>query len=128
MTEGTVDDPRKVQIFPTLNMPDSCFRFHFGPCMNWYIYTDMRLLTDPAEKGNYTNSVVWTRHTTGIKPVNNYTYPLIQIIDGDGRPIEPAYSDWLADESHPNAGDQPNINWFHAIRDDAPLTSVAQQC
>jgi hypothetical protein len=58
--------------------------------MDWYIYIDITLLTDPAEKGNYTNSVVWRRNTSGVRAEaeGNYTYPMIQIIDGNGNPIE----------------------------------------
>jgi hypothetical protein len=71
-----------------------------------------------SAKGNYTNSVYWDRLSTGLLFQEDSLYPYVQIIDGNGNKLEPAYGDWLKDQSNTGtSGNSPNENFFHELDD-----------
>jgi hypothetical protein len=60
---------------------------------NWVVSFDMRLLPDGLEA--YPGSIVWQRVSTILNvPCCNGNYNLLQIMDGNGDTINPAYDEW----------------------------------
>lgn len=69
-------------------------------------------------KGDHENSVLWNRTSQGIFFPDGDEYLLLQIINGNGDPIEPAYQDWIEIQSDPNnSGHEPNVNYFSALNE-----------
>ena len=61
---------------------------------NEVFFLDMTLVTNDQDKPQgRENSVIWQRNTRSI--FSNDTYPFTQVIDREGNPIEPAYSEWI---------------------------------
>lgn len=56
----------------------------------------MNLVTDPNEKirQEFPGSQIWERKTSFGLDIFSLSYHSIQILDGNGQPIEPAYSTW----------------------------------
>ena len=83
-----------------------------------------------SDKGDYTNSVYWGRHTTTIIPgIEESFYPVIQLIDANGTKIEPAYANWLRDQSQEDTSGKthPNENFFCTLDGDSRLSKCVQQ-
>jgi hypothetical protein len=94
--------------------------------MKAYFY-DMILVDDDELKGEYKDSVVWRRDST----VFNWSgsYPMTQIIDGTGQPVEPAYSQWVErSQTRMRIGDEPNKNVFFSLDDYDGISSKVRDC
>ena len=119
LRDGTLESPTRFVITPSFKFFSSCFRINLGWATNC-TYTilcmspaqlstpthafrapkvllrfEMDLILDPNNRyrRQYPNSVIWNR-TTKWAGWLSLTYPAIQIIDGNGNPVEPAYSVW----------------------------------
>lgn len=62
----------------------------------------LRLITDPSNPARlaYPGSTIWRRQSLlffGLFeiPSASFNYDVVQIINGDGNPIEPAYGEWV---------------------------------
>jgi hypothetical protein len=95
------------------------YAHNLGIRLSWTVLLDFDMKKIPQDKKTkYTNSVVWGRPTSvlGVK-VDSAYYDLVQIIDGNGTKLEPAYSDWLAyckDEGAvKKTGSTPGKIWYH---------------
>jgi hypothetical protein len=98
----------------------------FGMIKKVYYY-DMILLQDDELKGEYKDSVVWRRDSK----IFNWTgsYPITQIIDGQGQPVEPAYSQWVErSQTIMRIGDEPNKNVFFSLDDYDGVSSKVRDC
>ena len=77
----------------------------------------MVLLTDEAEKeelGFGQNTTIWKRLNSG-KFLEEFEYTFVQVIDGAGNEVEPAYSRWIdAQQRGATGGVDPNQNFFRA--------------
>lgn len=65
---------------------------------------------DKIKKGKRAKSVVWERGTQ-LLGGKRETYQMPQVIDGNGNPVEPAYSEWIQadmDFKQNKPGDIPN--------------------
>jgi hypothetical protein len=106
-----MDDAVEAQIIP--------YAHNLGIRLSWTQLLDfsMKKLADD-KRGKYNTSVVWGRPSAvfGIEVGSAY-YDLVQIIDGNGKKLEPAYSDWLAyckDEgATPQTGSTPGKIYYH---------------
>jgi len=74
----------------------------------------MKLRTDPDSKyvKQYPGSVIWNRRSELFGSITLLNYNAIQIIDGSGNRIEPAYSEWVKYQQSSEAGSSPNWNYF----------------
>jgi len=81
------------------------------------------LITDPKEKGNYNSSVVYGRPSYVFGSQVAY-YRLIQVIDGKGIKLQPAYDDWLKFCNSKQSGGgafmnsligSPGRMWYHSV-------------
>jgi hypothetical protein len=92
----------------------------------WFDSYNSFLVAFYSVKGKYANSVYWDRLSTSIFLNEDSLYPYIQLIDGNGNKLEPAYGDWLKDQSNAKtSGKRPNDNFFQALDGD---TSSASDC
>lgn len=106
-----MDDAVEAQIIP--------YAHNLGIRLSWTQLLDfsMKKLADD-KRGKYNTSVVWGRPSAifGIEVGSAY-YDLVQIIDGDGKKLYPAYSDWLEycqDEgATPQTGSTPGKIHYH---------------
>lgn len=81
----------------------------------------MDLLTDPnnPDVARYVGSVVWQRRSSFffgmIKPEDSsFVYNVVQIIDGNGTPIQPAYDEFVANVKN----DYGNSISFYGLKPD----------
>ena len=72
----------------------------------------MTLVTDSNNEVQrmYPNSYIWQRDTFLGFDLLSFSYHSIQILDGKGNPLEPAYSDWLKTSK---------TNYITGLRDDS---------
>jgi hypothetical protein len=104
LVQGSIDEPDKFEVYVDISvLPLACDRFMaLEQCHGDGIldYT-MELQNTPASINDgknahekYTNSVVWFRKSRTA--LVSYDYEFIQIVDGNGAILQPAYDDWLA--------------------------------
>jgi hypothetical protein len=87
----------------------------------------MILVDDDEAKGEYKDSVIWRRDSTILTWEGSY--PMTQIINGQGQPVEPAYSQWLErSQKHMRIGDEPNKNVFFTLDDYDGVSTKARKC
>jgi len=102
-----LNDAVEAQIIP--------YARNLGIRLSWTFLLDfdMKLLRQ-EEKTKYKNSVVWGRPSSvfGFE-VDSAYYDLVQVIDGNGTKLEPAYSDWLAYCDSAESGSTPGKIWYH---------------
>jgi hypothetical protein len=90
----------------------------------WY---DMILVEDDELKGEYKDSVVWRRDSTIL--TLSGSYPMTQIINGQGQPVEPAYSQWLErSQTRMRIGAEPNKNVFFSLDDYDGVSTKVREC
>lgn len=87
----------------------------------------MILVEDDDLKGEYKDSVVWRRDSTILTWAGSY--PLTQIINGQGQPVEPAYSQWLEQsQNRMGRGKEPNKDVFFSLDDYDGVSTKARKC
>lgn len=71
---------------------------NFGPIPGkvdpWFMSFRMRL-DRKGEVTSYPGSTVWIRDSGMFGTTEGYRYDLVQIIDGEGNKLEPAFSEWV---------------------------------
>ena len=82
-----------------------------GADAEWALDFDMNL-TDGVD--DFKGSVVWSR-PSWIYGKEMGTYALVQVIDERGAVIEPAWSQFVAYQSSPDAGDTPGTLHYRQI-------------
>merc|ERR1712086_841117 len=92
LTGGTLSDPRSFQIIPqALNLAG--LRID----ATWLLDFDAHLLLNDNEEFNFkradwNGSAVWGRPSSVVgQQVKSQTYLLVQVVDGKGKPIQPAF-------------------------------------
>ena len=75
----------------------------------WILDFDMHV----AAHEKYKNSVVWQRdsYLFGVN-ATSATYDLVQVVDGEGNRLEPAWSDFVAYQKTAECGATPGSIWF----------------
>ena len=85
-------------------------------------------MEDAELKGDRKDSVIWSRDST-ILAFGPWNYPMTQIIDGQGQPIEPAYSQFVASSKQRlRIGDEPNKNVFFSLDDYNGQSTKIRSC
>ena len=112
-----LENPRRCQIFPhapigiTLDWP-------------WLLDFDMHLVPR-AENRDYPSSVVWRRVTHALgREVTSEQYDLVQILDGDGNRLQPAFFEYTAVMKTRYCGTTPGVIHY---RECQPAAADAQQ-
>eukprot|EP00549_Striatella_unipunctata_P012586 CAMPEP_0118682188 /NCGR_PEP_ID=MMETSP0800-20121206/5352_1 /TAXON_ID=210618 ORGANISM="Striatella unipunctata, Strain CCMP2910" /NCGR_SAMPLE_ID=MMETSP0800 /ASSEMBLY_ACC=CAM_ASM_000638 /LENGTH=213 /DNA_ID=CAMNT_0006578561 /DNA_START=243 /DNA_END=885 /DNA_ORIENTATION=+ len=121
LTEGTLTNPTKFQLFYDFNIPGTCLRYRTNDCP--IAQLNFTLQNTPFDNDEfpshelYDSSVVWFREQTGAL---DFTYEAIQIVDGAGNILQPAYDDFvqLIDDN----GGFLNVG---VLRSDAKLSECA---
>ena len=117
LLDGTLDAPTKFQIIPSLQIPFLCLRLELKECFIKEGLLDFSMtLTHGAglpDHPVYEESVVWRRDSTLFG--NSGSYEAVQIIDGDGYRIEPAWSMWVSYQQSMEAGDTPGVNHYRRL-------------
>jgi len=106
---SSVADIQWAQIIP--------YAYNWGLRVSWTWLLSFRMqLLSAAQKagGPYPNSVIWGRPSSvvGISLSSSY-YELVQIMDGAGNPIEPAFSNWTAYCATTATGGTPGQIHYH---------------
>lgn len=93
LVEGTLENPLAFTITPSFKFLSPCFRFNFGTAFGVLAKFDMVLVTDPNDPAQleYPGSKVWKRTTTFLN-LFKVEYLSVQIVNGLGQPIQPAFS------------------------------------
>jgi hypothetical protein len=107
-----MDDAVEAQIIP--------YAHNFGIRLSWTQLLDfsMKKLKDTEKPSKYNKSVVWGRPSSVLGfEVGSAYYDLVQVMDGNGQKLEPAYSDWLkyckdAGDTK-QTGSTPGQIWLH---------------
>ena len=79
--------------------------------VTWLLRFDMVLDTDPHP--TYTTSRRWGRRSYVLgQELRAFRYALVQVIDGEGNVLQPAYDHWLEYCRSPVAGDSPGLMFY----------------
>lgn len=100
-------DPKRCHIYPEFRN----LGVALGADAEWALDFDMNL-TDGVD--DFKGSVVWSR-PSWIYGKEMGTYALVQVIDERGAVIEPAWSQFVAYQSSPDAGDTPGTLHYRQI-------------
>lgn len=68
-------------------------------------------LKEPGTHEKYTSSVVWARPSEVFGVAGGY-YDLVQVIDGEGNKLQPAFDDWVSYCASTETGDTPGSIWY----------------
>jgi len=97
LVDGTLDDPLHFNIVPNIKLWFDCLRFSLGRAASPLFRFEQILITDPESphRKRYPGSVVWLRRNLffGIS-TEQQEYLNVQIVDGEGNTIEPAWSEF----------------------------------
>jgi len=100
LLEGTLKFPIKFRIIFDLAIPGTCFRFQLKDCFEELLNLEITLQNTPREGDqwpdhpDYPDSVVWLRTTTTLGNTGP-GYEAIQIVNGMGMELQPAYDDFI---------------------------------
>jgi len=86
-------NPTKCQIYPEAR--------NFGIKLDseWVLDFEAHLRTETKADDQYRNSVVWIRPSFAFgDEIKSAQYALVQVLDGNGTKVEPAYSDFVAQQ------------------------------
>lgn len=98
-------NPTKCQIWPEAK--------NLGITLQAEWFLDFEMELDRANK-DYPGSVVWTR-LSYLFGVSGATYALVQVIDGAGKRIEPAWSKFVEYQKSKTAGGTPGLVHYREI-------------
>jgi len=114
LTNGTLSDPRSFQIIPeALNLAG--LRID----ATWLLDFDAHLLLNDNEEFNFkradwSGSAVWGRPSSVVgQQVKSNTYLLVQVVDGKGKPIQPAFDKWVKFCGSPETGGSAGEIHYH---------------
>merc|ERR1712232_87718 len=99
-------NPTKCQIYPEIRKLD------FTLTQEWLL--DFEGDIKPQGDEEYPGSVIWMRPSFAFgKQVNEYT--LVQVMNGKGERIEPAWSKFAEYQNSDAAGSKPGVVFYHEI-------------
>lgn len=129
LTGGTLSDPRSFQIIPqALNI---ILGISTIPRIDatWLLDFDAHLLLNDNEefnfkRANWSGSAVWGRPSSVVgQQVKSKTYLLVQVVDGKGKPIQPAFDKWVKFCGSPETGESAGeIHYHEAVSKPANAT------
>lgn len=107
LVQGSVENPERFEVYVDIStFPLACDRFMaLENCHGEGVFdlsmdlqnTPSTINDDKNAHEKYPNSVVWLRKTNTV--LLSFDYEFIQIVDGNGTILQPAYNDWLATTS-----------------------------
>jgi len=106
-------DPTHATIYPILTALGG-----FGARLSqqtWMLtFTMTKMSEQEASDLGYPGSIVWERrsYAFGVE-ITSSRYNMVQVVDEDGKRIEPAWSTFAAYQKSSNAGDQPGEFFYH---------------
>jgi len=112
ISEGSLEAPRAFNIIPKARNLGIDLA---GAVGEFLLDFSAFLLTDEqAAARGYPGSVVWDRRSfvAGDNEVTSSRYDLVQVVDGTGSPIQPAYDMWIAYQESAAAGDIPGTLYY----------------
>jgi len=118
---GSLEEPTAFRIIPEARNLGLTLEGSFA---EWLLDFSMYKMTpEQATAAGYEGSIVWDRvSAVGNQPIDSARYALVQVVDGDSNPIEPAYSQWVAHQSTDAAGTTPGkIHYREALTNDGSL-------
>ena len=124
----------KAKSYKLVNLLDLIYQFYFDSAENptkcqiipqgrnlgltlsatWILDFDMRVV----EHEKYANSVVWLRESYlfGVHG-KGADYDLVQVVDGEGNRLEPAWSDFVAYQKSEECGKTPGTIFYRDYTD-----------
>jgi len=121
LESGSLADPTGFRIIPEARNLGIMLEGRFA---EWLLDFSMYKMTDEdATAAGFPSSIVWDRvSAVGDQAVDSARYALVQVVDGNGSPIEPAYSQWVSHQSSADAGSTPGkIHYREALSNDGSL-------
>lgn len=99
-------NPTRCQIYPEGR------NLGFTLTADWLLDFDMELLKDGDKE--FPGSVVWKRISSVLgREATSAEYALVQVIDGQGQPIEPAWTKFVEYQNSAEAGSSPGKIFYH---------------
>ena len=103
LREGSTPEPTKFLLIVDVGFPGSCRRVKLDGCLGADSGLVEALMTlqntpDSSPHPTYNTSVVWSRESFGSIVGFTSLYEVIQIIDGEGTKLHPAYDGFVAQE------------------------------
>lgn len=94
--EGTAENPLSFDIVIDIKLPLACFRTSTANCGSPFPDWNLALQNDPNVNphADFPESYVWLRTST-FEGVSS-TYEAVQIVDGSGRQLQNAWSNWVS--------------------------------
>jgi hypothetical protein len=121
LESGSLENPTAFRIIPEARNPGLTLEGSLG---EWLLDFSMQKMTSAeATAAGFAGSIVWDRiSAVGGQNIESSRYKLVQVVDGDSNPIEPAYSQWVTHQSSANAGGTPGkIHYREALTNDGSL-------
>jgi len=118
---GSLDNPTGFSIIPEARNLGIKLE---GTLAEWLLDFSMNKMTDEDAKAKgFPGSIVWDRvSAVGDQAVDSARYALVQVVDGNGTPIEPAYSQWVSHQNSADAGlTGGKIHYREAMSNDGSL-------
>jgi len=121
LESGSLQKPTGFSIIPEARNLGLKLEGRYG---EWVLGFDMVQLTaHNATAAGYPGSIVWDRISSAFgKEVDSARYLAVQVVDGDSKPIQPAYDQWVAYMASAAAGNSPGeIHYREALTTDGSL-------
>lgn len=121
LESGSLENPTAFRIIPEARNLGITLEGGLG---EWLLDFSMKKMTDEeATAAGFPGSIVWDRvSSVGGQNVESSRYALVQVVDGDSNPIQPAYSQWVSHQSTAAAGGTPGkIHYREALTNDGSL-------
>jgi len=121
LESGSLENPTAFRFIPEARNLGLTLEGSMG---EWLLDFSMQKMTSAeAAAAGFPGSIVWDRTSAvGGQNVESSRYALVQVVDGDSRPIEPAYSQWIAHQSSSDAGTTPGkIHYREALTNDGSI-------
>lgn len=121
LESGSLEDPTAFRIIPEARNLGITLE---GRLAEWLLDFSMYKMTaENAAAAGFEGSIVWDRvSAVADQAIDSARYALVQVVDADSKPIEPAYSQWVAYQSSTAAGSSPGkIHYREALTNDGSL-------
>jgi hypothetical protein len=121
LESGNLSNPTGFSIIPEARNLGLALEGRFR---EWLLDFSMQKMSpEEVAAAGFPGSIVWDRTSAvGGQNLASFRYALVQVIDGDNNPIEPAYSQWVAHQSSDNAGGTPGkIHYREALTNDGSV-------
>ena len=103
LLEGSITEPTKFRAILDIGIPGTCMRVQLDGCLGADsglndAFMTLQNVPGTSPHPTYSTSVVWSRESVGWFSTVVSQYDVIQIVDGEGIKLQPAYDAFVAQE------------------------------